>query len=1143
MAYRTTCPGCSRKLKIRDEMVGVSIRCPGCGDSFVVTSLGHAGPRTLEAAPAAITVQPEGDSGAGEGEGPPPSSSSGGTGRGSPGHARAQPTIGRLGRFELKRTLGRGGFGTVHLAYDPVLDRSVALKMPRFSPDQRSLIERFLREGKSAANLHHPNIVAVFESGRAGDDYYIASEFVPGRPLSEVIRDRGASEDLREAAAWVRDLARALGYAHGLGVIHRDIKPQNVMLDEQGRPRILDFGLAKRLDEDATMTTEGSLLGTPAYMAPEQARGETRSVGPRSDQYSLGAVLYELIAGRRPFDGPPHAVVAKVAAEEPPPLRSLRADVPADLAAICQKAMEKDPARRYATAEAFADDLERWRADRPTEARPISRARRVVRWCRRNPAPAGALAAVGASLVAMATLSGLYAGQQRRFAAEQARANERNAKLAADLEASLGESNRRLAAQQLQRGLAAFEQDEVGAGLLWAVEGLRSAVEADDPRWQRAARANLAAWGREHPPLRAVFSHARPIGSIAVSPDGRLVATASEDQTARVWDLATGAPIGPPLEHPGGAYCVAFSPDGRRLAVGTEGAVRLWDPAGGRPLGSIPAPGGVFGLAYDPRGTRLAAFGPGGAATLWEQPSGKAVGTLDAGPGAATALAFSPDGRTILTGHDGAQAQLWDADSLRPIGAPIRTTGGRVMAIAFSPDGRSFATGGGRGAQVWDVATMAARGQPLWHGGGVRAVAFRPDGRSFVTASVDRTARIWDAASRARIGPVYRQQGPILTAAFTPDGRTLLTAGGDFTGRAWGLDRAGRAPRAPEQEHPGGAVAFTPDGRAFLAGGERSAQLWETATGRAVGPPLVDDGGFNPIAIGPGGKIALAGSAARTAKLWDLASGRPIGRPMGHAAEVTVVAISPDGRTLLTGGQDRTARLWDASDQRPLLEPLRQTGGVDAGAFSPDGRTVVVGTDTSNVRLYDVATGSQRGETIPHHGAVSGLAFSPDGRYLLVGGEDSTAQLWDLATRRRAVPPLQHRSWVYSVAFGGAGGTMLTGSWDTTARLWDAATGVPIGPAYPQPASVYQVAFSPSGDAFLTGCGGKARLFRTVPDHPDPLERTELWVAVLTGLSLDPAGTVQPLDHDTWRSRRRELARWAGPDAGAAPGPRPDGAR
>jgi WD40 repeat protein len=1126
MAFKTFCPACNQKLKIDDGMAGESVRCPTCRHVFAVTALASAGAQTVESATSAALIDVSGSEAVEPGRAAGIATTARGSGKSSHARARSQPSIGRLGRFELKRALGQGAFGTVYLAYDPVLDRAVALKVPKFAPDQERQIERFLREGKSAANLHHPNIVAVFESGRAGDDYYIASEFVSGRTLADAIKDPGGHPDLQQVVAWVRDLARALAYAHDLNIIHRDVKPQNIMLDEQGRPRILDFGLAKRIDEDATMTTEGSLLGTPAYMAPEQARGEVKSVGPHSDQYSLGVVLYELLTGQKPFDGPPHAVLAKVAWEEPRAARSLRTDLPIDLTAVCQKAMEKNPAKRYPTADDFADDLERWRTDRPTAARPITRFERMARWCRKNPVVATAVAVVWLALVAIAAVAALYANRQHHFAVEEAKATQRIAKLAADLSTSLKESNQRLAAQQLERGLSAFERGETGRGLLWTVESWKSAIAAEDSSWQRAARANLAAWSREYPELRAVFSHTRPIIALAISPDGKTVATGSEDHTARLWNLATWAPIGPPLEHDDFVPIVAFSPDGTRLATGTVKAVRFWDAASGRLIDSRPFPQRVSAAAYSPDGTRMIVCGPS-VTLLWDLKSGKSLGPLTEKPPGVHAVAFSPDGRLILTGSGNGEARLWNALTREPLGPALRQNGERIFSVAFSPDSKTFLLGVNGRVRLLETATMRPVGRPVLHQGNVRVVGFARDGKTFMTGSIDKTARLWDSATQAPIGPIYRQEGPIEAGALSPDGKTLFTAGGDYTAKAWAISTGSRGPFTIRHQKPGGMVAFCPSERAFLAVSGNTAQLWDIASGQPVGKALTFPRELECVAISPDGKTLLGGSSDRVARLFDLESGKPRGQQLQHEGDVSVVAFSPDGTIILTGGQDETARLWNAATQKPLCEPLRQLGQVDAGAFSPDGKLVAIGTSVSNIHLRVVPSGLPAGPPISHNGAVSGVAFSPDGKFLLVGGEDSTAQLWDLASRTRKIPPLQHRNWIWSVAISPDGKTLATGAGDATARLWDASTGVPIGPPFFHPHAVGAVAFDPADSrVILTGCfDKKARLAFTVPDHPDQAERSALWVEVVTGLSLDSYGSVHVLDNASWLSRRQQLER------------------
>jgi len=293
----------------------------------------------------------------------------------------------KLGRYEIRGVLGEGGFGRVYRAYDPQLDREVALKVPLYGYKDKVRTQRFLTEAKAAGKLQHPSIVPTYDSGHIDGRPFIASAFIEGKPLSELVR-RGKI-GLRQAAEWVRDLSDALAYAHQSGIVHRDIKPHNVMIDELNEPHLMDFGLAKRSNEDSSVTTDGSLLGTPAYMSPEQAKGQLSKVGPASDQYSLGVVLFELLTGRKPFEGSPHVVIGLVASQDPPKPRSIRRQIPMDIEAICLMAMNRDPDRRYADCAAFAKDLTRWLEGRSTLARPLHSLERGLRWLRRHAVVSG----------------------------------------------------------------------------------------------------------------------------------------------------------------------------------------------------------------------------------------------------------------------------------------------------------------------------------------------------------------------------------------------------------------------------------------------------------------------------------------------------------------------------------------------------------------------------------------------------------------------------------------------------------------------------------------------------------------------------------------------------------------------------------
>jgi WD40 repeat protein/tRNA A-37 threonylcarbamoyl transferase component Bud32 len=872
--------------------------------------------------------------------------------------------------YEVVRELGRGGMGVVYRARQTKLNRPVALKMILAGSHAGAAdLARFQTEAEAIARLRHPNIVQVYEVGEHEGKPYFSLEFCGGGSLEKKLN--GTPLPAREAAALVETLARAMQAAHEQHVIHRDLKPANVLLAEDGTPKITDFGLAKKLDE-AGQTASGAVMGTPSYMAPEQAGGKTGVIGPACDVYALGAILYECLTGRPPFKAAtPLDTILQVVSDEPVPPAQLQSKLPRDLETICLKCLEKEPARRYESAAALADDLGRWQRGEAVRAQPPSLAYLLGKQLRRHRVPVTA-----AAIVLLAAVIGVVTSFLQISAALDREKEARGTAEAKEQAAqdSLAKEQKALADLKAQfsavaRGFCDRSELEFRTGRV--ADSLNSMLRAyevapvDDPLRQ-SYRHLLAAQGRS---LGKTFLHDSGVHAVAFSSDGRRVLTGSWDGTARLWDAATGRPLGEPLRHERPVRAVAFSPDGRTVLTGSwDQTARLWDAATGKPLGEpLRHEGSVMAVAFSPDGRAVLTGSSNTTARLWDGVAGKPLNELHH-EGVVYAVALSPDGNRVLTGSADKTARLWDAATGRPLAEPLRHTG-EVLAVAFSPDGRRVLTGSDdKTARLWDAATGRPLGEPLRHDGVVRAVTFSPDGRAVLTGSFDKVARLWDAATGQPLDEPLRHEGIVYAVAFSPNGRHVLTGSDDQTARLW--DRVAGKPLA-EFRHKEivGAVAFSPDGR-----------------------------------------IVLTGSSDKTARLWDAATGQPLGEPLRHGRAVLAVAFSPDGRTVLTGSDDQTARLWDSITGK-LRAEFRHEDGVLAVAFSPDGRRVLTGSYDNTARLWDAATGRPLGEPLRHEDGVRAVAFSPDGRTVLTGSNDKTARLWEVVAPAPDEPARLH-AWV-----------------------------------------------------------------------------------------------------------------------------------
>jgi eukaryotic-like serine/threonine-protein kinase len=958
----------------------------------------------------------------------------------------------------------------------------------------------------------------------------------PPTPPTGRARPAGSSthsgDYVRAAARLALQAAEALDHAHAQGILHRDIKPGNLMLDAAGRLWITDFGLAQIRGDDR-LTLSGDVLGTLRYMSPEQALGRRVVIDGRTDIYSLGVTLYELLTLQPAVDGRDRAdILRRISEHEPAPPRRLNPAVPRDLETIISKATDKDLVARYATAGDLVMDLRRFLEDRPIRARRVSAAERLARWCRRNPWLAASIGGTVAALLAAVVMSLLYANRQARYAVEQAEAN-------LQIKAALGESNRRLAVLNFERGRAAFEKGHVGEGMLWTVESLRMATAAGAEDWKRVALANLSAWRRHHVELKGLLSHGDQVSSVTFSPDGRSILTGCWDQT-RLWDAATFRPIGEPLVQ-GRVSSVAYSPDGRSILTGTYGSDNtawLWEVATGRPVGRpLTHQGGVLSVAFSPDGKTALTGGFDRTARLWDAATGLPIEPTMPHPSTVSSVAFSPDGKTILTGCGDKIVRQWDAATGRTIGPPLEH-GDWVWAVAFSPDGQTILTGSqDKTARRWDATTGRPVGPPMPHSQEVRSVAFSPDGQTILTGCSDGTAQVWDAATGRRMGWPLVHQGAVLGVAYSPDGRSILTGSDDGTARLWDAGVVQPFHRPLDYGIPVHRVAFGPDGGTILLSSV-PVQLREVASGRLLGRPV--DQGWG-VAVSPDGQMILTAAGDNAARRWDAATGRALGPPMEHPGteswhQLYCGAFSPDGRSILTGSNDGTVRLWDAATGQRLGQIQAHSKEVLCVAFSPNGRTILTGSQLNTARLWDVATGQPIGPPLLHRNRIDAVAFSPDGKVALTGSIDKTVRLWDAATGLPIGPPLMHSGGVSSVAYSPDGRWILTGGQYDTSQLWDAATGQPIGPPLLDAAALPEVAFSRDGRFLLRGDVRSLQRWDAPAPLPDDVPRLTAWVEAATGLKLDERVSIRTLDQSAWLEHRRRLEELGGaPPADPAP--------
>jgi WD40 repeat protein len=1010
--------------------------------------------------------------------------------------------------YEVLGELGRGGMGVVYKARQLGLNRVVALKMILAGGHAgEAALVRFRQEAEAVARLQHPGIVQVYETGTHDGLPYFSLEFVGGETLGR--RLAAGPLPAREAARLVADLSAAVQYAHTQGIVHRDLKPANVLLTREGAPKVTDFGLAKTLDTGAGQTRSGEVIGTPSYMAPEQARGKSKEIGPLCDVYALRAILYECLTGRPPFQAATTIdTILQVTSQEPVAPRQLQPQLPRDLDTVTLKCLQKDPRRRYASVAALADDLGRFLRGEPIAARPVGAAERAWRWCRRNPAVAALAAGVAVSLVAGIAVAAYFAviADRRAALAEQSAQNERDARGEADdarhkaddnaakanterqvsdrlrdlARDQLDGANRRVYVGDIRAAQRAAEQGRL-ARMLQFLELHHPQPRQPDPRgWEWYYLRGLAYGGG--PVLRGHLSYA---DALAWSPDGSRLASASSEFPSRglplrIWDAANGQEAVTCPGANGGVTALAWAPDGRTLASASEpGAVQLLDTARGEVLRTLEGhTGRVFALAFSPDGKRLATAGAD-KLVVWNVADGAVVFARDV-RASVRRVAWNHDGSRLASGDDAA-VRVWDA-----AGAPVRrlvlARGQRRPEFAWLPDGDGLAwEESATSIQVVDVASGTVRATCSGHASGADGLAVSRDGK-YLAASGAGLLRVWATGTGG--SPAFTTAGE--RPAWGPGALLAVTLPDDDAVCVFDVSRRALTRRLDGHLAPVYALAWSPTKPQLAsAGADGTVRLWDAAEPSPAAAALPDLPGLRALAWRPDcGRLAL-GVGDGTVHIWDPESRKLVGKLTTGVVLTGPEAVgwSPDGKSLaVVGGEwprgTVAVTVWDVASgvkQRDL--PVDRQQSANRVRWSPDGKYLAVDRFWK-VEVWDVAAGKQAAELdCPE---VSALAWSGNSDRLAVGGRNVTRALRLSTAKADSWWQLKGPS---ALALSPDGRSMAAGVWDPVSRVGGVEFGALEGSARSvrslegHTTPVQALAWSPDGQRVVSVAGGETKVW------------------------------------------------------------------
>jgi WD40 repeat protein/serine/threonine protein kinase len=1048
----------------------------------------------------------------------------------------------RIGPYKLLQQIGEGGFGIVFMAEQKTpVQRRVALKIVKPGMDSRQVLARFEAERQALAMMDHPNVAKVLDAGatETGRPYFVM-DLVKGIPITQFCDEHQLAP--RERLKLFLPVCHAVQHAHQKGIIHRDIKPNNILIaeyDEQAIPKVIDFGVAKAmgpsLTEKTLFTEFGQLVGTVDYMSPEQAKLNQLDIDTRSDIYSLGVLLYELLTGSTPFDRHRLRSVAfdemlRIIREEDPPKPSTRLSTSVTLPSlaaqrrvepsrlssllcgeldwIVMKCLEKDRSRRYESASSLAADIDAYLTDKPVQACPPTAAYQVERFFRRNRTALGTAALVTASLV-IGIVVITWQAVRATNAETQARVNERRA-LVNELEATQQRDKVRSLNDDLRETLYAAHMNL--AKRAWDEGGCDHALELlkrHQPEPGEIDRRGFEWFYLHrlcHSDLLTIKGDGSTVNSVAYSPDGTQLAAGLDSGLVTLWDARTGQHRFSLAGHTQPVSSVAYSPDGTLIVSGSRGSdrgrplpgeLKIWNAESGRELLTLSPAGQVRCVCFTPNGDCVAAGMKNGVA-LWTVPSGELRLTIRDPLGEVNSVACSSDGKRLAAGgghgsnDDTAQLTIWDLSS----GQMLFDLGGHeghIWSVAFSRDGSRLASGSwDHSVKIWDVVSGHELTTFKEHAAAVFAVAFSPDGQRVASGSGDATAKIWNTDSGVELLTIHGYNPALYSLAFSPGGDRLASANGNLI-KVWDATRSQECSTLKDSAGVIISLAFSPSGERLVTAGGPATRIWDVKTGQEIATIHHPDvqRGFRifSVAFSPDGKLVATGGAlaynengshrGAVLTIWDAETGKLIRTLCGHNDAILDVAFSPDGRRLATASLDTTVRIWDAASGQGVFTFRGHERPVMSVAFSPDGKRLSSGGQKTRIKVWDSETGD---ELFAIDDTANDLAFSPDGNRLANASNGPVVKIWDATSGKEMVRLKGHATGAEKIAFSPDGRRLATASGGLMVKVWDAANGEELLTLRGHTDWLRVVAFSPDGRLLASGASdGMAKIWNATP--------------------------------------------------------------